>query len=144
MSGDGAWLPALGPSLSGEPEPLPWTGYAHIAGRIVWAHKGKNAATLTTLFAELGAARVAKLEAVTIDMSAAYIKAVTEASPQAQIMFDRFHVQRLAQDALDEVRRAEVHAAPAAPPARRGSAPAGRCSSVRGTSGTSRFASWRR
>ncbi len=87
----------------------------HIAGRIVWAHKGKNAATLTTLFAELGAARVAKLEAVTIDMSAAYIKAVTEASPQAQIMFDRFHVQRLAQDALDEVRRAEVHAAPAGP-----------------------------
>ncbi|MEZ4402410.1 MAG: transposase [Kofleriaceae bacterium] len=54
-------------------------------------------------------ARVAKLEAVTIDMSAAYIKAVTEASPHAQIIFDRFHVQRLAHDALDEVRRAEVH-----------------------------------
>lgn len=87
----------------------------HVAGRIVWAHKGKNAATLTTFFAELGAARVAKLEAVTIDMSAAYIKAVTEASPQAQIIFDRFHVQRLAQDALDEVRRDEVHAAPPGP-----------------------------
>ena len=45
-------------------------------------------------------------------MSAAYIKAVTEASPQAQIIFDRFHVQRLAQIALDEVRRAEVREAP--------------------------------
>jgi transposase len=44
-------------------------------------------------------------------MSGAYIKAVTEASPQAQIIFDRFHVQRLAQDAVDEVRRDEVRAA---------------------------------
>ena len=44
-------------------------------------------------------------------MSAAYIKAVTECSPQAQIIFDRFHVQRLAHDALDEVRRDEVRAA---------------------------------
>ncbi|MGH8692161.1 MAG: ISL3 family transposase [Burkholderiales bacterium] len=84
----------------------------HLAGRIVWAHKGKNADTLKAFFAELGTDRVAKLEAVTIDMSAAYIKAVTEASPQAQIIFDRFHVQRLAQVALDEVRRAEVREAP--------------------------------
>jgi transposase len=44
-------------------------------------------------------------------MSRAYIEAVTEASPQAQIIFDRFHVQRLAQDAVDEVRRDEVRAA---------------------------------
>ena len=40
-----------------------------------------------------------------MDMSAAYIKAVEESAPQAQIVFDRFHVQRLAGDALDEVRR---------------------------------------
>jgi transposase len=45
---------------------------------------------------------------VTLDMSGAYLKAVTEASPQAQVIFDRFHVQRLAHNALDEVRRAEV------------------------------------
>ena len=80
----------------------------HTAQRIIWAKKGKNAATLKAFFDELGPDRVAKLEAVTIDMSAAYIKAVTEASPQAQIIFDRFHVQRLAHDALDQVRRAEV------------------------------------
>ena len=78
---------------------------------IVWAKPGKNADTLRAFFDELGPARCAKLEAVTIDMSAAYIKAVTECSPQAQIIFDRFHVQRLAHDALDEVRRDEVRAA---------------------------------
>ena len=83
----------------------------HKTQRIVWAKKGKNAATLKAFFDELGPTRVAKLEAVTIDMSGAYIKAVTEASPHAQIIFDRFHVQRLAHDALDQVRRAEVREA---------------------------------
>ena len=36
---------------------------------------------------------------------------LTECSPNAQIVFDRFHVQRLVQDALDEVRRDEARAA---------------------------------
>jgi transposase len=83
----------------------------HVTRRIVWAREGKDADTLKAFFAELGEARCAKLEAVTIDMSGAYIKAVTEATPQAQIIFDRFHVQRLAQDAVDEVRRDEARAA---------------------------------
>lgn len=83
----------------------------HGAGHVVWAHPGKNADTLTTFFDELGAERTAKLETVTIDMSKAYIKAVTDAAPKAQIVFDRFHVQRLVQDAVDEVRRDEVRAA---------------------------------
>ena len=84
----------------------------HKRGHVVWAHPGKNADTLKAFFDELGTERCAKLEAVTIDMSGAYIKAVTECSPQAQIIFDRFHVQRLVQDAVDEVRRDEVRTAP--------------------------------
>jgi transposase len=83
----------------------------HDKARVVWAKPGKNADTLKAFFDELGPTRCAKLEAVTIDMSAAYIKAVTEATSQAQIIFDRFHVQRLAHDALDEVRRDEVRGA---------------------------------
>ncbi len=83
----------------------------HVLGRIVWASPGKSAETLRAFFEALGPDRCAKLEAVTIDMSGAYIKAVSEVSPQAQIIFDRFHVQRLAHDALDEVRREEVRAA---------------------------------
>ena len=83
----------------------------HRTARVVWAAPGKNANTLRAFFQALGAERTAKLEAVTIDMSGAYIKAVTEASPQAQIIFDKFHVQRLAHDALDAVRRDEMRAA---------------------------------
>lgn len=82
----------------------------HTQGKVVWAHPGKNADTLKLFFQQLGAARCAALEAVTIDMSGAYIKAVSEATPNARIIFDRFHVQRLAHDALDEVRREQVRA----------------------------------
>jgi len=83
----------------------------HERGRIVWAAKGKSAATLGRFFEDLGPERCSQLEAVTIDLSAAYIKAVTEASPAAKLIFDRFHVQRLAHDALDETRRDEVREA---------------------------------
>jgi transposase len=80
----------------------------HISGRVVWIREGKNAETLADFFAQLGAKRCAKIQVVTMDMSAAYEKAVTEACPHAQIIWDRFHVQRLVHDALDQVRRAEV------------------------------------
>jgi transposase len=80
----------------------------HRSGRVVWAHPGKNADTLRAFFAELGSERCAKLRVVTVDMSGAYIAAVKEAAPHATIVFDRFHVQRLAHDALDALRRAEV------------------------------------
>jgi transposase len=79
-----------------------------VTKRVVWARPGKDAATLAEFFKELGPERCKQLEAVTIDMSGAYIKAVTEASLQATIIFDRFHVQRLAQQAVDAVRRDEV------------------------------------
>ena len=82
----------------------------HTTGNVVWAHPGKNADTLRKFFIELGEERCALLKAVTIDMSGAYRAAAEEYAINAEIIFDRFHVQRLAHDALDEVRRAEVRA----------------------------------
>ena len=43
-----------------------------------------------------------------MDMAGGYIKAVEERLPGVQIVFDRFHVQRLASDALDTVRREQL------------------------------------
>jgi len=80
----------------------------HDRGRVVWAGEGRSAETLAPFFALLGPEGCRALELVTIDLSAAYLKAVREALPQAEIVFDRFHVQRLAADALDEVRRSLV------------------------------------
>jgi transposase len=80
----------------------------HETGKVIWAREGKSAATLDAFFSELGKERCAKLSTVTMDISQAYIASVKTNAPQAQVVFDRFHVQRLAHDALDEVRRALV------------------------------------
>ena len=80
----------------------------HDRRRVVWASEGRSAETLEGFFELLGADGRDQIELVTIDMAAGYIKAVENSLPNAQIVFDRFHVERLAHDALDEVRRAMV------------------------------------
>lgn len=80
----------------------------HDSKCVVWAAKGRSAETLKKFFEELTDGEREKIECVTIDMAAGYIKAIKEALPNAQIIFDRFHVQRLASDALDEVRREQL------------------------------------
>ena len=79
----------------------------HARQRVVWAAKGRSAETLKSFFDLLGPERVKQIAYVTMDMSGGYIKAVQDAIPHAdkKIVFDRFHVQRLASDAVDEVRR---------------------------------------
>lgn len=77
----------------------------HISGRTVWAAPGKSAETLGLFFAELGPERSKAIEIVTMDMSAAYTKAVQDHAPQAEIVYDRFHVVQLLNAAVDEVRR---------------------------------------
>ena len=49
-----------------------------------------------------------------MDMSAAYAKDVGLVLPGAQISYDRFHVVKMAIEAMDEVRRAELRERPAA------------------------------
>jgi transposase len=83
----------------------------HAKHRVVWTGKGKSADTLKHFFAELGEERSKQITNATLDMSAAFISAVRECAPQATLNFDRFHVQKLANEALDEVRRAEVREA---------------------------------
>lgn len=79
----------------------------HVEGKIVWGREGKSAETLLAFFAALGEEGRNQIRAVTMDMSQAYLSAVREAVPQAQVVFDRFHVQQLVGKALDEYRREE-------------------------------------
>jgi len=51
----------------------------------------------------------AKIEAVATDMSPAYIGAVTTHLPGVRLVFDRFHVIKLYNDRLSELRRALYH-----------------------------------
>ena len=68
--------------------------------------EGRSAATLQAFFDELGEEK-ATIQAVSIDMSAGYEKAIREAVPQAEVCFDPFHVVKLGGEAVDKVRRAE-------------------------------------
>jgi transposase len=76
----------------------------HQAGAIVWCAPGRNAATLQAFFDELGERRHT-IRAVSIDMSGGYEKAIRDNVPSAEIAFDPFHVVRLGQRAVDQVRR---------------------------------------
>ena len=80
-------------------------------GDVVWTAPGRSADTLHRFFDELGQERAAALETVSVDLSPALTSAVKARCPEATIVYDRFHVQRLAHDALDAVRRAEVREA---------------------------------
>jgi transposase len=85
----------------------------HDRRHVVWAAEGRSAATLSAFFRELGPQACTAIELVSIDMSGGYQKAIAEWLPTAQVIYDRFHVQRLASDALDAVRRSLVREAAA-------------------------------
>lgn len=80
----------------------------HETRRIVWAKEGKSSETLDTFFDELGEERAKQIEIVTIDMSAAFIKSIEAKAPTARIVYDLFHILKLASEAVDDVRRAMV------------------------------------
>lgn len=77
------------------------------SGRIVWGKEGRSAATLIEFFEHIGRETCERIEWVAIDMCAAYRKAVRERLPNAKVVFDRFHVQQLLSEAVDEARREE-------------------------------------
>jgi len=79
----------------------------HDRACVVWGAAGRDAKTLDQFFDELGPARSALLEAVSMDLGPAYLKSVTAPghAPQAIVCADPFHLVKLVGDALDEVRR---------------------------------------
>ena len=79
--------------------------------RLLFATPGRTNETVAQFKADLIAhgGKPEEIKHVCMDMGPAYIKGVTEQLPQAQISFDRFHVIAMANDALNDVRRAEMH-----------------------------------
>jgi transposase len=75
-------------------------------GAVVWAGEGKSGATLERFFDQLGPDRTARLTAASMDLHGAYAKVTATHAPQARVCADPFHVVKLANTALDQVRRA--------------------------------------
>ncbi len=77
----------------------------HLSGRVVWAGKERKAKTLLRFFRKLGPQRAAELEAVSMDMWEPYITVVGKKAPQARVIFDRFHIVKHLNEAVDKTRR---------------------------------------
>lgn len=73
-------------------------------GAVVFVGDGKGGDALKPFWKRLKAAR-ARVEAVAMDMSPAFISAVLEHLPDAEIVFDHFHVIKLYNDKLSDLRR---------------------------------------
>jgi len=79
-------------------------------GAVVFVGDGKGADALEPFWRSLRAAR-AKIKAIAMDMSKAYISAVITHLPEAKIVFDHFHVINIFNDKLSELRRKLFHEA---------------------------------
>jgi transposase len=74
------------------------------SGAVVFIGEGKGADALDPFWKRLRRSG-ARIEAVAIDMSQAYINAVRTHLPEATVVFDRFHVVKLMNDKLSSLRR---------------------------------------
>ncbi len=70
---------------------------------------GHDTASGNACFSQLSAGQIASVEAIAMDMSASYVKSAKQCLPLAEekIVHDRFHVMKLATEAVDKVRRGE-------------------------------------
>lgn len=78
-----------------------------VSGAAVFVGEGKGEKSLESFWKRLRSSR-AKIKAVATDMSSAYYKAVQENLPNASHVFDRFHIVKLMNDKLADLRR-ELH-----------------------------------
>jgi transposase len=75
-----------------------------ISGAVVFVGDGKGAEALNPFWERLKRTR-AKIEAVAMDMSPAYISAVLTNLPKAVMVFDHFHIVKLYNEKLSDLRR---------------------------------------
>ena len=74
------------------------------SGAVLHVGQGKGGDALLPFWRRLRASH-ARIEAVATDMSPAYIDAVTTNLPEATLVFDRFHVIKLYNEKLSDLRR---------------------------------------
>jgi transposase len=78
--------------------------------RLLWIGQRRRAKTLLGFFRWFGKERTAALAFVCSDMWKPYLNVVAKKAGHALHVLDRFHIAKHMSDAIDRVRRAEVHA----------------------------------
>lgn len=82
--------------------------YDLIKGRVIYVGHGRAEQSLDKFFKRLRCSGTT-IWAVAMDMWLSYFNAVIHNIPDAKIIFDRFHIVKMMNKALDEVRRALYH-----------------------------------
>lgn len=77
-------------------------------GNVIFVGDGKGSDALKPFWEKLRRSR-AQIKAVSMDMSIAYISAAQENLPNTPIVFDHFHMVKLMNEALSEIRRGLYH-----------------------------------
>ena len=78
--------------------------------RLLFVGQGRESASLSVFFEEMGAPWCEKIAHVCTDMWQAYLKAIKKHLPDAVHILDRFHIVKLLNEAVDKVRRQEAAA----------------------------------
>ena len=78
------------------------------SGQVVFVGDGKGAEALKPFWERLKRSR-AKISAISTDMSPAYVASVMENWPSASLVFDHFHVVKLMNEQLSDLRRKLYH-----------------------------------
>lgn len=82
--------------------------------RVLFATDGKDASTVKRFKQDLidHGGDPSAIEEMCCDMSPAFISGVEKQFPEAQLTFDKFHVMKIINDAVDQVRREEINDRP--------------------------------
>ena len=80
-------------------------------GRIVWMGEGRSKASIDKFFQQMPAEARSNIQAAAMDMWQPYIQAVSEWCPNAEIVFDGFHVIAAFNRVIDQVRGEEYRKA---------------------------------
>ncbi len=83
------------------------------SGDLLWVHEGRTAAILGQFLSALTEETANAIKAVAMDMGLPFQRAVKEWLPNADIVFDRFHVMQMYNKALAAVRRSQFRKADA-------------------------------
>lgn len=79
-------------------------------GRPIWVGGlGRREEDLDSFFHDLGEKKSHRIELAAMDMWKPFRKSVKKNVPEAQIVYDKFHIMRHLSDALDKVRRTEYY-----------------------------------
>jgi transposase len=80
-------------------------------GEVLHLAEGKRKSSLEGFFKKLSSEQKANIKAVGIDRSGSYQSVVKEQIPEADIVYDKFHIVSNYNDVIDEIRREECRQA---------------------------------